>query len=366
MSSYLEERLREAAALGNLEEVRMLVRNGVALNAQNEVNGWTCLHWACKRNQTHIVKYLLDHGADKGIFTKNRDLAAHLTSKKEIRKLLGAPEMEGGDNQEVNNLKLLSMANYQTNELFPGTYNQKGDDATPMAAPPKENNAAIPHLSAGDTSLCLSTVQAENNSMAISLHKETELPGKHFWVEELISSVVAEASEDIKSRVQSSCPSFSSSTHQNRDHLTSCPSTQHMPNQKNGATVEAESALQPLFFNGTFPCNMHDTELVLKVRVQNPKEYDFIEIELDRKQLTYQDLLNVCCCELGINSEQVEKIRKLPNTLLRKDEDVARLQNFQELELVLARSITSSLRNAAVTTLIEKTCYNIKAANLIY
>lgn len=40
MSSYLEERLREAAALGNLEEVRMLVRNGVALNAQNEVNGW--------------------------------------------------------------------------------------------------------------------------------------------------------------------------------------------------------------------------------------------------------------------------------------------------------------------------------------
>ncbi|KAM3848204.1 putative ANKRD40 C-terminal-like protein [Vipera latastei] len=196
MSSYLEERLREAAALGNLEEVRILVRNGVAVNAQNEVNGWTSLHWACKRNQTHIVKYLLDHGANKGIFTKNRDLAAHLTSKKEIRKLL--------------------------------------------------------------------------------------------------------------------------------------------------------------------------EELVLKVRVQNPKEYDFIEVELDRKQLNYQDLLKVCCCELGINSEQVEKIRKLPNTLLRKDEDVARLQNFQELELVLARSITSSQRNAAVTTLVEKTSYNIKAANLIY
>ncbi|XP_013912223.1 PREDICTED: ankyrin repeat domain-containing protein 40 isoform X2 [Thamnophis sirtalis] len=263
------------------------------------------------------------------------------------------------------------MANCLTNESFPGTYNQKGDSATLMAVPPKENNAAIPLLSAGDTSLCLS-VQAENNGMDISLHKETELPGKHFWVEELISSVVAEASEDIKSRVQSFPPSFSSSTHRNRNHLTSCQSIQHMPNPKNGARMEAESALQPLLFNGTFPCNMHggenfsNTELVLKVRIQNPKEYDFIEIELDRKQLTYQDLLNVCCCELGINSEQVEKIRKLPNTLLRKDEDVARLQNFQELELVLARSITSSLRNAAVTTLIEKTCYNIKAANLIY
>uniref|UniRef100_A0A8C6XJ57 Ankyrin repeat domain-containing protein 40 n=1 Tax=Naja naja TaxID=35670 RepID=A0A8C6XJ57_NAJNA len=331
--SYLEERLREAAALGNLEEVQMLVRNGVAVNAQNEVNGWTCLHWACKRNQTHIVKYLLDHGANKGIFTKNRDLATHLTSKKEIRKLLGvAPEVEGGDNREVNNLKLLSMANCLTNESFPGTYNQKGDGATLMAIPPKENNACVPHLSAGDnSSLCLSRVQAENNGM---------------------------------SRAQNSNPSFSSSTHHNQDRLASCPSRQHVPNQKNDAIVEAEPVLQPLLFNGIFPYNRN--ELVLKVRVQNPKEYDFIEIELDRKQLTYQDLLNVCCCELGINSEQVEKIRKLPNTLLRKDEDVARLQNFQELEIVLAKSMTSSLRNAAVTTLIEKTCYNIKAANLIY
>lgn len=59
-------------------------------------------------------------------------------------------------------------------------------------------------------------------------------------------------------------------------------------------------------------------ELVLKVRVQNPKESDFIEIELDRQELTYQDLLRVSCCELGVNPEQVEKIRKLPNTLVRK------------------------------------------------
>lgn len=59
-------------------------------------------------------------------------------------------------------------------------------------------------------------------------------------------------------------------------------------------------------------------ELVLKVRVQNLRDNDFIEIELDRQELTYQDLLRVSCCELGINPEQVEKIRKLPNTLLRK------------------------------------------------
>lgn len=60
------------------------------------------------------------------------------------------------------------------------------------------------------------------------------------------------------------------------------------------------------------------SELVLKVRVQNLRDSDFIEIELDRQELTYQDLLRVSCCELGVNPEQVEKIRKLPNTLVRK------------------------------------------------
>lgn len=61
-------------------------------------------------------------------------------------------------------------------------------------------------------------------------------------------------------------------------------------------------------------------ELVLKVRIQNRtlKENDFIEIELDRQELTYNELLRVSCCELGVNPEHVEKIRKLPNTVLRK------------------------------------------------
>lgn len=57
---------------------------------------------------------------------------------------------------------------------------------------------------------------------------------------------------------------------------------------------------------------------MLKVRIQNSKENDFIEIELHRQELSYQNLLHASCCELGIHPEQVEKIRKLPNTLLRK------------------------------------------------
>ncbi|NWH57757.1 ANR40 protein, partial [Geococcyx californianus] len=106
-------------------------------------------------------------------------------------------------------------------------------------------------------------------------------------------------------------------------------------------------------------------ELVLKVRVQSLRDTDFIEIELDRQELTYRDLLRVSCCELGISPEQVDKIRKLPNTLVRKDKDVARLQDFQELELVLVRSDSSPFRNAAVSAT-ERPCYNSRASKLTY
>lgn len=35
-----QERLREAAALGDIREVQKLVESGVDVNSQNEVNGW--------------------------------------------------------------------------------------------------------------------------------------------------------------------------------------------------------------------------------------------------------------------------------------------------------------------------------------
>ena len=47
--------------------------------------------------------------------------------------------------------------------------------------------------------------------------------------------------------------------------------------------------------------------------------------------LLLQDLM---CKELGVNSAAVERIRKLPNTKLRRDVEVRRLENYTELELV--------------------------------
>jgi len=52
----------------------------------------TCLHWACKRNHKHIVTYLLTCGADKEILTAKDELASQLTSKPEIKRLLGGKQ----------------------------------------------------------------------------------------------------------------------------------------------------------------------------------------------------------------------------------------------------------------------------------
>ncbi|XP_053157759.1 ankyrin repeat domain-containing protein 40-like [Hemicordylus capensis] len=337
MSSHLEERLREAAALGDLQEVQALLRLGVEVNAQNEINGWTCLHWACKRNHTQVVAYLLDSGADKEIFTDTGELAVQLTSKKEIRKILG-DEIE--DSKEVNDLKLPAPSTPLTNVPFPCTYNQERNSLQDTSALPQDAYIPISPLSRGEPSPCRPAI----------LPNETELPGEDRREGELASPTSTGASEHVKPQVQN-CPVSSSPVCLNRALFTPAASRQHVPHQA-----------QPLLLTGTFPYNMQ--ELVLKVRVQNPNENDFIEIELDRQELTYQDLLRVSCSELGVNPEQVEKIRKLPNTLVRKDKDVARLLDFQELELVLVRNI-SSFRSAASTPL-ERPCYNTTAAKLTY
>lgn len=80
-------------------------------------------------------------------------------------------------------------------------------------------------------------------------------------------------------------------------------------------------------------------ELVLKIRVAYLDERDFIEVEMDKSNLTFEALKSIMCKELGIERRLINKIRKLPNTILRKDKDVQRLCNFQELEVILTNKV---------------------------
>ena len=74
---------------------------------------------------------------------------------------------------------------------------------------------------------------------------------------------------------------------------------------------------------------------ILKIRVADSKDKDFIEIDLPDTKFTFEDLKKVMCEELNILEHLVERVRKLPNTKLRRDVEVVRLKDYEELEIVL-------------------------------
>jgi ankyrin repeat protein len=57
------ERLHRAAAEGNLERARELIRDGAALDAFDAI-GYTPLHHAVRNGRFEMVRLLLDAGAD--------------------------------------------------------------------------------------------------------------------------------------------------------------------------------------------------------------------------------------------------------------------------------------------------------------
>ncbi|XP_059804154.1 ankyrin repeat domain-containing protein 40 isoform X1 [Hypanus sabinus] len=285
----LDERLREACSIGDAEAVRRLLGSGARVNGRNPVNGWTCLHWACRRGHQHIVPDLLDAGADSGILTSRGESAAQLTSKPEIKAMLGGncPTLIDEDPGPAVNghTELPIVPNYLANPPLPILESRRGYSSSPGTGSPAPTA-----------------------------------------------------------------------------HMQPVPTVTHPAPVLVPAVSSAQS--QPLFWMGALPGS--EQELVLKVRLHNPaaERNDFIEVELDRRELTYQALLRVTCQELGIGPERVERIRKLPNTLLRKDKDVTRLQDYQELELVLLRCEGTVLSMQGALT--ERPCYNPGAATLIY
>ena len=52
----MDEKLREAACYGDVESIQKLIAEGVDINNQHKINGWTALHWAAKRQMTNVVK----------------------------------------------------------------------------------------------------------------------------------------------------------------------------------------------------------------------------------------------------------------------------------------------------------------------
>ncbi len=74
--------------------------------------------------------------------------------------------------------------------------------------------------------------------------------------------------------------------------------------------------------------------VVIKARIANSDEPDFVEVELENC-ISFENLKKNICEELEVEIEDVKKIRKLPNILVRKDKDVLKLSSNDYLELVL-------------------------------
>ncbi|XP_017277239.1 ankyrin repeat domain-containing protein 40 [Kryptolebias marmoratus] len=407
LDKELQERLREASAIGDIDEVRSLVESGVNVNSQNEINGWTCLHWACKRNHKHIVSYLLSCGADKEILTAKDELASQLTSKPEIKRLLG---VEVEEVPEVKEPELPIIPNYLSN---PPLLYSKMDNKSELIQNHAQNGSREYAEDTQSDSTSLSSIDELQKSQTVVSNGPTPPPNP------AVSHSQAPANEFIPISEQNGVASSHNHAIANRTVPMDLSVEPHLVNHADYSHVVAHNgavsspplaptcpglasngggqvqapvgstnptmsrqpsisqqlsysqgngpmpAFQPFFFTSTFPVNVQ--ELVLKVRIQNPnaRENDFIEVELDRQELTYRSLLRVCCRELDISAEHVEKIRKLPNTLLRKDKDVARLQDFQELEVVLEKAEGLSLFSGA-GGLTDRPCYNMRASRLTY
>merc|ERR1719154_256025 len=62
-------------------------------------------------------------------------------------------------------------------------------------------------------------------------------------------------------------------------------------------------------------------EMILKVRVAGNDDPDYIEIELPGASLSLEALILTAASELEVEAGQVERVRRMPNTRLRRDKE---------------------------------------------
>lgn len=103
----------------------------------------------------------------------------------------------------------------------------------------------------------------------------------------------------------------------------------------------------------------------MKVRVSGSGESDFVEVEVP--SLSYTSLLKSCCEELELVPHEIAKIRKLPNVWVRKDKDVQRMKEGQELEVIVKSAPASSSANPnptppPITTMLTVNPFSLAAA----
>ena len=110
------------------------------------------------------------------------------------------------------------------------------------------------------------------------------------------------------------------------------------PPSSNFVNLQFPKPIQSMVTSNLTKSNKKEKIKILKIRLGQSNDPDFIEIDLPEPKWTYECLLEEMMNEFELTKEQgrsVERIRKLPNTKIRRDIEIQRLENYAELELIL-------------------------------
>ena len=359
----VNERLREQCSVGDEDDVRRHLRNGAAVNSQNRVNGWSALHFAARREHAGIVRVLLEHGADFSIKNHKGEMASDMTSNKEIRRIIESYQARNeecqredstqgssscdsdtnqnggiGEDRPLSNVSFLP--GYIANPVFPYTFAAPKVSTTDSDTASSTDNSDQHVLVPGYLANPVYAVAARGPILASGRTPSSEslqndgtvnfVPGyiANPVIPYAVAATQAQESNEIKQIFVPHVEQFGSlvNTYVNSMKSLEKPVEYHMCDSCKTTPV------------ATVYVGSNISELVIKIRRANTNDPDFIEVELNRKILTYDELINVCSKELKIDRDSITKIRKLPNSIVRRDKDVQRLQPFQELEVVLFNS----------------------------
>lgn len=386
----LNEQLRENCCNGYSHEVLKCIESGAGVNSRNKVNGWTALHWAAKRGHDNIVLMLLKHGANPKIENNKGELPIDLASREDIKRLLlldvrnsaDGPSGEKIHKNEVNQQeqkeessrtgiagKVSFVPGYLANPVFPYAVAAGNPILTQAVAPSssktgdnKEPSVLFPGYLAKPVIMTASSKpfpESLEDSPTNEKKVETPVLVPGYIANPMIPYAMATGSalsgnEDDKSIEAAGnespvnfVPGYLMEA--NKDDVPNdfkqifVPHVQQLGSLVNTYVNSMKSLEKPVEYRMYNSCKTTPvatvfmsgpvSELVIKARICG--ENDFFEVELNSKYLTYDELVNVCCKELNINRSQVNKVRKLPNTIIRRDKDVKRLQPYQELEVIL-------------------------------
>ena len=82
-NAQMDEKSRSilhASLKGDLDAMKVLIQNGVDVNAVHEESQWTVLHYASTEGHVDVVKVLLENGADVNAVDKYKSTALHCTA----------------------------------------------------------------------------------------------------------------------------------------------------------------------------------------------------------------------------------------------------------------------------------------------